>query len=62
MHEEEEYVLHVVRAGAAGYLLKNAATSELLTAIRALAAGGVYFGPYAAKVLADQVQQPQKKI
>ncbi len=60
MHEEEEYVLHVVRAGASGYLLKNAATSELLNAIRTLAAGGVYFGPYASKVLADQVLQPQK--
>jgi two-component system response regulator NreC len=60
MHEEEEYVLHVVRAGAAGYLLKHAATSELLNAVRTLAAGGVHFGPYAAKVLADQVQQPQR--
>lgn len=60
MHEEEEYVLHVVRAGAAGYLLKHAATTELLNAVRTLAAGGVHFGPYAAKVLADQVQQPQQ--
>ena len=60
MHEEEEYVLHVVRAGAAGYLLKHAATTELLKAVRELAAGGVHFGPYAAKVLADQVQQPQR--
>ena len=60
MHEEDEYVLHVVRAGAAGYLLKHAATAELLTAVRELAAGGVHFGPYAAKVLADQVQQPQR--
>jgi two-component system response regulator NreC len=60
MHEEEEYVLHVVRAGAAGYLLKHAATTELLKAVRELAAGGVHFGPYAAKVLADQIQQPQR--
>jgi two-component system, NarL family, response regulator NreC len=58
MHEEEEYVLQVVRAGASGYLVKHAATSELLTAIRALAAGGVYFGPYATRVLAEQLQQP----
>lgn len=59
MHEEEEYVLQVVRAGASGYLLKHAATAELLDAIRALAAGGVYFGPYATRVLAEQLQQPQ---
>lgn len=59
MHEEEEYVLQVVRAGASGYLLKHAATAELLTAVRALAAGGVYFGPYAAKILAEQIHQPR---
>jgi DNA-binding NarL/FixJ family response regulator len=62
MHEEEEYVLHVVRSGAAGYLLKHAATSELLQAVRELAAGGVHFGPYAAKVLADQLQQPHRAV
>lgn len=58
MHEEEEYVVHVVRAGAAGYLVKHAATSELLQAVRSLAQGGVYFGPYAARVLAEQVHHP----
>lgn len=58
MHEEEEYVVHVVRAGAAGYLVKHAATSELLQAVRSLAMGGVYFGPYAARVLAEQVHHP----
>ena len=62
MHEEEEYVLHVVRAGASGYLLKHAATTELLKAVRELAAGGVHFGPYASKVLADQVHQPQRVL
>ena len=60
MHEEEEYVLQVVRAGASGYLIKHAATAELLDAIRAVAAGGVYFGPYATRVLAEQLQQPNK--
>ncbi len=62
MHEEEEYVLQMIRAGAAGYLLKHAATNELLGAVRTLAAGGVHFGPYAAKVLASQVQNPGQKL
>lgn len=59
MHEEDEYVVQVARAGARGYLVKNAATTELLDAIRTVAAGNVYFGPYATKVLVDQLQQPQ---
>lgn len=62
MHEEEEYVLQMIRAGAAGYLLKHAATNELLGAVRTLAAGGVHFGPYAAKVLAAQVQNPGQQL
>ena len=35
MHQEDEYVLQAVRAGASGYLVKDAASSELLAAVRA---------------------------
>jgi len=59
MHEEEEYVLHMIRAGAAGYLVKRAATAELLTAVRVIAGGGVHFGAHAAKALAMQLQHPE---
>lgn len=62
MHSEEEYVLHVVRAGASGFLLKDSATSEMLAAIRALAAGRGYFGSHASKVLAQQVQKPKQSL
>lgn len=58
MHEEEEYVLHVVRAGASGYLVKDSSSADLVAAIRALHAGRGHFGPQAAKALARQVQQP----
>jgi DNA-binding NarL/FixJ family response regulator len=60
MHEEEEYVLHVVKAGASGYLVKDSAATELLAAVRALARGQGYFGPYAAKVLAEQYRRPEE--
>ena len=58
MHEEEEYVVHLVKAGANGYLVKDSAATELLAAVRALARGQGYLGPYAAKVLAEQYRRP----
>ncbi|MCD9032134.1 response regulator transcription factor [Luteimonas sp. Y-2-2-4F] len=62
MHEEEEYVLHVVRAGASGYLVKDSSSAELVAAIRALHAGRGHFGPQAAKALAQQVQRPDQAL
>jgi DNA-binding NarL/FixJ family response regulator len=59
VHDEQEYVLPVVRAGAAGYLVKDSAAAELLAAVRALAAGQGYFGPQAARALADQLRAPE---
>jgi DNA-binding NarL/FixJ family response regulator len=60
VHDEEEYVLHMVRLGAAGYLVKDSAASELLAAVRALAAGKAYFGPQAARVLAERLRIPER--
>jgi DNA-binding NarL/FixJ family response regulator len=51
-----------LRAGASGYLLKDSATSELLQAVRDLHAGRGHFGPYAARVIADQVHQPRRDL
>jgi two-component system response regulator NreC len=58
VHDDEEYVLPIVRAGATGYLVKNTAAAELIAAVKALHAGLGYFGPEAARVLADQYQHP----
>ncbi|TWX56866.1 response regulator transcription factor [Colwellia hornerae] len=58
MHEEQEYVIHMVRAGASGYLLKDSASDELIDAVKALAAGKTYYSQYAASVLASQYNQP----
>lgn len=56
MHEAEEYVLRMVRAGVSGYLVKDGAASELITAIRAVRAGKGYYGPNASRILAEAIQ------
>ena len=60
VHEDEEYVVPVIRAGASGYLVKDSAAEELLAAVRALARGEGYFGPQAARVLAEQYRHPER--
>lgn len=51
IHEDEEYFFQMLNAGASGYVPKRAAPEELLTAIRAAAAGEVYLYPSMAKLL-----------
>ena len=52
MHPEEEYLVPLLEAGAAGYLVKSVADRELVDAVRAVAKGDVYVRPSAARVLA----------
>lgn len=53
MHRNEEYVMRALQVGASGYLLKDAATDELETAIRTVMAGKQYLSrPIAHKVAA----------
>lgn len=51
MHDDPLYLRQVMSAGAAGYVLKQAAGNELLAAIRAVHEGGVYLHPAHAKLL-----------
>ena len=62
MHQEDEYVLQAVRAGASGYLVKDSASAELPAAVRSLHAGRGYFGPQAARALAEQLQHPERQV
>jgi DNA-binding NarL/FixJ family response regulator len=52
MHAEEEYLVTVLEAGAAGYLVKSAADRELVDAVRTVARGDLFVRPNAARVLA----------
>ena len=58
MHTNEEYVLQALKAGAAGYLLKDAGTSELELAIKAVARGETYLSPPVSKhVISEYVRR-----
>jgi two-component system, NarL family, response regulator NreC len=51
MHDDESYLRAVLEAGGAGYVLKRAAGTELLSAIRAVWRGGAYLHPEHARLL-----------
>ena len=52
MHEEHQYAVRAIRAGASGYLTKEGASSQLVTAIRKVASGGAYISAEVAEQLA----------
>ena len=52
MHAEEDYLVPLLEAGAAGYLMKSSADRELVDAVRAVAHGDLYVRPAAAAILA----------
>lgn len=56
VHDNAEYVLESVRAGAHGYLLKDTAATELRSAIRAVCRGESYFSPPVASRLSAAVR------
>jgi two-component system response regulator NreC len=53
MHESDTYFFRAVEAGAAGYLLKKAASEDLISAVRAVARGEAYFYPSLARKLLE---------
>lgn len=56
-HENREYVLPALRAGAAGYVLKRAPDDTLIRAIRAVYAGETYVDPRLAELLVEEVRR-----
>lgn len=53
MHESDIYFFRALEAGAAGYILKKAASEELINAVRAVARGEAFFYPSLARKLLD---------
>jgi two-component system response regulator NreC len=57
MHENEEYVFQALRAGASGYILKEAADTELITALHIVQNGHFYLSPTAQSVMVGDYLQ-----
>jgi DNA-binding NarL/FixJ family response regulator len=56
MHEEDQYAVRAIRAGASGYLTKESAPGQLVSAIRRLADGRLYISSNVAEQLALDIQ------
>lgn len=53
MHVDESYVMRALKAGARGYLLKDSAPADLMSAIRAVSQNKSFFSPKVSHILAE---------
>ena len=53
MHADRQYIFESLRAGASGYVLKNAAPTELLSAIQTVVTGGTFLSASLAELVMD---------
>jgi DNA-binding NarL/FixJ family response regulator len=60
MYPEERFAVRVLTAGASGYLTKESAPTELVSAIRRVAGGGKYVSPQLAEWLALELESGRK--
>lgn len=51
MHQENQYAVRAIKAGASGYLTKDSASTQLVTAIRKISAGGAFISAEVAEAL-----------
>ena len=58
MHENEEYVVQILQAGATGYVLKQAADTDLIEAVRVARTGNTYLYPsIATRIISDYLRR-----
>jgi DNA-binding NarL/FixJ family response regulator len=58
MHAEQQYAVRAFKAGAAGYLTKESASAELVSAVTKVASGGVYVSMAMAERFAQSLNEP----
>ena len=61
MHNEHEFAIRALKAGAAGYLNKQSAPAQVVVAIRQVAAGNKYVSPAVAQELANIINVDAEK-
>lgn len=57
MHSESEYIVKALEAGANGYLLKDAGSSEMINAIRTVQGGATYYSQQVSTILVQHITQ-----
>ena len=62
MRPEDQLAMRVLKAGAAGYMTKESASSDLVAAIRTVYAGGKYVSPMLAEKLASALERPDDRL
>jgi DNA-binding NarL/FixJ family response regulator len=62
MHDDPEYLKQSLKSGVSGYILKKAADSELLTAMRSVMSGEVYVHSAMTKTLLEDILPGSEKI
>jgi len=61
MHPEDQYAVRVLKAGASGYLTKDTASAEVVTAVLKVLSGGKYISASLAENLASNLEGPLQK-
>ena len=62
IHPEDQFAVRVLRAGASGYMTKETAPEELVTAITKVIGGGTYVSPSLAEILAQDLQRDTGEV
>src|ERR1041385_677655 len=57
IHEDEAYVYEIIRAGANGYIVKNAKKKKIIAAVRAVVSGEPFFSPGISKLMIEKFIQ-----
>jgi DNA-binding NarL/FixJ family response regulator len=62
MHNEDQYAMRAIKAGAHGYVTKTSAPTELITALRRIAAGGIHLKQELVDQLVLSIAEPSTEV